>query len=144
MDRNLTLPAARSSLIVYLPMGSLCRTLAITCCYVGWSASFCGLLPLYHPTFDSGGTTAPKSHLRDLSISLSRMSMEHPESIYLLASASQIHWSLVLEPSFNLGSMIFQFIHLSKVPSVCLFLVALALEVATDVMETESKSLSSK
>ena len=70
--------------------------------------------------------------------------MEHPESMYLWTSANQIHWSFMLKSSFGLGSATLQFMHLSKVPQVHLSIEVLVLEVATDVIEAESKLLSSE
>ena len=85
---------------------------------------------------------SPKPVQKLLSISLSRILMEHP--MYLWTSANQIHWSFVLESSFSLGSVTLWFMHLSKVPQVCISMGVLMPEIMTDSIKAELKLLSSE
>ena len=64
--------------------------------------------------------------------------------MYLRTLANQIHWSFMLDSSFNLGSTTLQFIYLSKVPLVRLSIGVLTPDIVADVIEMESKSLSSE
>ena len=70
--------------------------------------------------------------------------MEHPESMYLQTLTNQIHWSFVLDSSFNFGSMTLQSIYPLVVPLVHLSKEVLIPEVVADIIEMELKSLSSK
>ena len=153
LDCNITLLAARSRCTAYLPMGLL--VFWVHCIKLLPQSVTMLVLVSHHHLVEGcfhcvtqhlvcSEPHSPKNLSKDLFISLSRMLMEHPESMYLQTSANQNHWSFMLDSSFSLGSTTLQFMHLSKVPWVHLSMEVLAPKVMTNVIKAESKSLSSE
>ena len=131
-------------------LGSWHRTPATIHCYgvAGQSASSSPKQSGHRlPTCNFDRTILPKIHWRGSYQSHSLGHSSNTLNRHRYASTNHIQRSLVLVSSFNFERVIFQFKWQSKVLSCSLShcpLLVLALDADTEVMETQSNSLSSE